>query len=115
MSLEEFLAPYSPEVRLLFLNLRNLVLSEIHACEEVLHPGWKNLSFCHPGKRTPVVYLAPLSNSVNLGFYRGTEIPDPMKLLRGTGKKLRHIKFKSSGDHLEKSVISLISEAFHAC
>ena len=29
---------------------------------------------------------------MNLGFYRGSELPDPNKLLTGVGKRLRHIK-----------------------
>ena len=29
---------------------------------------------------------------VNLGFPRGADLPDPEKLLQGTGKKARHVK-----------------------
>jgi hypothetical protein len=32
---------------------------------------------------------------VNLVFYRGAEIPDPHRILKGTGKKMRHIRFNS--------------------
>ncbi|MEO0075652.1 MAG: DUF1801 domain-containing protein [candidate division WOR-3 bacterium] len=39
-------------------------------------------------------YIKPLKDSVNLGFFHGANLKDPKKLLQGTGKLLRHIKFK---------------------
>ncbi|WP_448530021.1 DUF1801 domain-containing protein [Raineya sp.] len=41
-----------------------------------------------------ICYIKPLKDSVNLGFFHGTNLKDPNKLLQGTGKFLRHIKFK---------------------
>jgi hypothetical protein len=35
---------------------------------------------------------------VNLVFYRGAEIPDPHRILKGTGKKMRHIRSNSLDD-----------------
>jgi hypothetical protein len=35
---------------------------------------------------------------VNLGFPRGTSLPDPNRVLEGEGKTMRHIKFASLGD-----------------
>jgi len=35
---------------------------------------------------------------VNLGFYLGAHLPDPHHLLKGTGKKMRHIRFVSPDD-----------------
>ena len=40
-------------------------------------------------------YIMPHANWVNLGFYKGADIPDPDNLLEGTGAKLRHIKIRS--------------------
>ncbi len=34
----------------------------------------------------------PLKAAVNLGFPRGTKLPDPGGLLVGTGKRARHVK-----------------------
>lgn len=42
-----------------------------------------------------ICYIKPLKNSVNLGFFHGANLDDPQKLLQGTGKLLRHIKFKN--------------------
>jgi len=32
---------------------------------------------------------------VNVGFLRGSELPDPDRVLEGTGKRLRHVKLRS--------------------
>jgi hypothetical protein len=42
-----------------------------------------------------ICYIKPLKDSVNLGFARGTLLPDPAGLLQGTGKFGRHLKFKN--------------------
>ncbi|MCA9943591.1 MAG: hypothetical protein KC449_08935, partial [Anaerolineales bacterium] len=37
-------------------------------------------------------YIALFKARLNLGFYYGSDLPDPEKLLEGSGKNLRHIK-----------------------
>ena len=46
----------------------------------------------------PFAWIKAHAKHVNLGFWRGVELPDPRKLLRGTGKKMRHIKLSSLKD-----------------
>jgi len=40
------------------------------------------------------VYIPPYNHWVNLGFYRGSGLPDPDGLLEGKGMKLRHVKVR---------------------
>lgn len=49
-------------------------------------------------------YIGVFKNHVNLGFYYGSELPDPENLLEGTGKRLRHIKI-SQQDQLDNPAI----------
>src|SRR6185436_13051675 len=37
-------------------------------------------------------YVNAFKAHVNVGFFRGSEIPDPDRLLEGTGKLMRHVK-----------------------
>ncbi len=39
-------------------------------------------------------YVMPHKAHVNLGFFQGVALPDPARLLEGTGKNLRHVKLQ---------------------
>ena len=39
-------------------------------------------------------YVNVFKAHVNVGFFRGTEIPDPEGILEGTGKFMRHVKLR---------------------
>jgi hypothetical protein len=86
-----------PGVRQIALALRELVLGAEPGSEEVLYsvyaevivfkiPNIKGGAFC---------YIAAYAHHVNLGFYRGGELPDPHRAMKGTGKTMRHIRFQS--------------------
>ncbi|WP_298498205.1 hypothetical protein [uncultured Maritimibacter sp.] len=65
-----------------------------------------------PRKNTEgAVYLSLQSNWVNLGFYRGTSLVDPERLLEGTGKALRHVKLTAWPEE-DKALRDLINAAF---
>ena len=96
----DLLADCSPGVTHLALALRELVLSEAPEAEEVLYSVYAEvIVFKFAGrKRGAFCYVAAYSNHVNLGFYLGAELPDPHRVLKGTGKKMRHIRFDSPDD-----------------
>lgn len=56
-------------------------------------------------------YIAPLKTHVNLGFMYGVDLDDPLKLMEGTGKVLRHIKIKSLDQVRDPAVRNLIKQA----
>ena len=58
-----------------------------------------------------VCAIAPQKTYVNLMFSRGAELPDPEKLLEGTGKRARHVKLKTAADAGNPAVRNLIREA----
>ena len=41
-------------------------------------------------------YIALFKERINLGFYYGSDLPDPQNLLEGSGKNLRHVKISHS-------------------
>jgi hypothetical protein len=94
----DLLRACAPDIAHLALALRELVLNEAPEAEEVLYSVYAEVivfklsgdpggAFC---------YVAAYSRHVNLGFNRGAELPDPHRVLKGTGKKMRHIRFDSS-------------------
>ena len=56
-------------------------------------------------------YIMPFAAWVNLGFYKGTDLPDPEGLLEGTGNKLRHVKIRSLDAVERPSIRALLAAA----
>jgi hypothetical protein len=42
----------------------------------------------------PFAYVNVFTSHVNVGFFQGAALPDPARLLEGTGKFMRHVKLK---------------------
>jgi hypothetical protein len=61
---------------------------------ELLHDGCPvaclgDAAFC---------YVNVFTSHVNVGFFQGHALPDPARLLQGTGKYMRHVKLRPSAD-----------------
>ncbi len=57
-------------------------------------------------------YVNAFTNHVNVGFYRGAQLPDPIRLLEGTGKVMRHVKLGPNHSVDENALARLIEEAY---
>ena len=86
--------------------LREIILSVDPSLNESLK--WKQPVYSKEGN---ICYIFPAGNHVNLGFYNGTELKDPKKMLQGTGKTMRHIKIKSLEDIDKEYFWELVSDA----
>ena len=42
----------------------------------------------------PFGYVNVFTSHVNVGFFHGSSLPDPSRLLQGTGKSMRHVKLR---------------------
>jgi hypothetical protein len=42
----------------------------------------------------PFGYVNVFTSHVNVGFFQGVTLPDPARLLQGTGKFMRHVKLR---------------------
>ena len=56
-------------------------------------------------------YVNVFRAHVNVGFFRGAELPDPNGLLEGTGKSMRHVKLRPGGDIDTTALLKLIDTA----
>ena len=96
-----YLASYDPHVSRLALALREIVLEEAPAAIESLAKGYAvAIGFSFTGKplKDGFCHIAVYSTHVNLGFNRGALLPDPNRVLAGTGKMIRHITFRNEDD-----------------
>jgi hypothetical protein len=57
-------------------------------------------------------YVDAFTAHVNVGFFCGAEIPDPHRLLEGTGKFMRHVKLSPDRDVDAKALMALIDTAY---
>jgi len=75
---------------------------------EVLHDG-------HPtacAADAAFAYVDTFKAHVNVGFFRGAEIPDPAGLLEGSGKLMRHAKVRPGSDLDAAALSNLIRAAY---
>jgi hypothetical protein len=61
-----------------------------------------------------VCTLIPSQKGLKLGFYNGIKLPDPEKLLEGTGKISRYVEIKSEKQIHSAGIRNLIREGLSA-
>ncbi len=57
-------------------------------------------------------YVNAFTAHVSVGFYRGSEFPDPSRILEGSGKLMRHVKLKPGDAKNENALYRLIETAY---
>ncbi|MED5411615.1 MAG: DUF1801 domain-containing protein, partial [Pseudomonadota bacterium] len=62
--------------------------------------------------RFPFAYVDSFKSHVNMGFYYGAFLPDPEKILIGTGKRMRHVKLTLDSKINEYLLETLIEESY---
>ena len=90
----KFLAAYSKRIVDLALATRRFVLEEAPGASELIYDAYSAVSagYTFTGRQSDCfVYVAAYTKRVNLGFWRGATLPDPARLLQGTGKVSRHV------------------------
>jgi hypothetical protein len=60
----------------------------------------------------PFGYVNVFTSHVNVGFFHGAALPDPVHLLRGTGKYMRHVKLKPGTATNAAALNGLIETAY---
>ena len=57
-------------------------------------------------------YVNVFASHVNVGFFQGPSLPDPSRLLQGTGKFMRHVKLKPGTPTNAAALTALIEAAY---
>ncbi len=110
---DELLAISEEDVRPVAQALRQVIYEvDPDACE-VVRLGDRAATY-GVGPRKMIdgyAYILPYKAWVNLGFYQGTHLADPERLLEGTGRKMRHVKVRSTDDANQPAVQALLKAA----
>ena len=97
---KDALASSNPQAKKLAIALRKLISQVYPKVFEVPWPRLQVIGYgIGPKKSTEhFCYIGLFDQHVNLGLNYGLALPDPDKLLEGSGKKFRHVKIETLQD-----------------
>jgi hypothetical protein len=111
----EFLYEYAPPTQSLALGARALVLSELAPCHEYIFKMRSKVVMLYgPTERViadAICSIGVFARHVTLAFHDGAHLRDPDSLLRGGGKRMRHVALKTLADLDNASLRRLIRQA----
>jgi hypothetical protein len=104
-AIDAYVAQRNPALKGVVTAVRRLVKKTVPAAAEAVNQ-WGIPVFELNGT---LCFLMVAKQHVSLGFSQGTSLPDPAKLLEGTGKNIRHVKLRTpeqaDNPHLENLLI----------
>ena len=95
----ELLAARRPDMAPTVLALRKMVAREAPDATELVYSVYAVVDLFTFGRPSDAfIHIVAYEKHVNLGFNQGAKLPDPQRLLAGTGKNIRHIRVASEED-----------------
>ena len=113
----KFLTPFDDDIKELALWLREFVWDLYPKTNELIYDNYNALAFgWSPTDRVGHTFcsiaIGRTSKNVHFGFYWGSEIADPDKLLLGKGNQYRYILVKNKDDFPKTYIEKLLKEAY---
>jgi Domain of unknown function (DU1801) len=113
----KFLKPFGDEIKERALWLREFVWDQYPQANELIYDNYNALAFGwsptdRVGHTFCSVAVGRSSHNVHFGFYWGSELSDPKKLLLGEGNQYRYILVKNKDDFPKAYITRLIKEAY---
>lgn len=112
--LKGFIDKFDPKHQALIRALRKALRKRMPTANELV---WDNYNFFVIGYSSTerpsdtVVSIAAAANGVGLAFYRGANLPDPHRLLLGSGSQNRFIRVESAEMLSRPDIEALIAAA----
>ena len=115
MTVTDILSKYDEKTVLLASKLRNFLLKELPGIMELPDNTANLIGYGYGTVYQDTICTILLSKKgVKMGFYKGSELPDPEKLLTGTGKVHKYVEIKTEEDILSPALKVLLNEALKA-
>jgi hypothetical protein len=112
----KFLTPFSKEIQEIALWLREFVWDLYPNANELIYDNYNAVAFgWTPSEKMSHIFcsIAVGTNKyVHFGFYWGSKIKDPQKILLGNGSQYRYIKVKVKSDFPKAYIKDLLKEAY---
>ena len=115
MTAESILSQYEEKISTLGLQLREFLLSALKDIHEEADHTANIIGYSYgKGYSNLICTVIPSKKGIKLGFYKGSELQDPDKLLTGSGKVHKFVEIKSKSDINNPALLKLVNEAVKA-
>jgi hypothetical protein len=112
--LERFISNFEPKHQALIRATRKALRRRLPTANELVYDNYNFfvIGYCSTERPSDcVVSIAAGANGVGLSFYRGATLPDPQKVLLGTGRQNRFVRLESAATIVRPEVDALIAAA----
>jgi hypothetical protein len=112
--LASFVAKYTPEIAAQALEIRARMRARYPSALELVYDNYNALAIGYaPAEKTSeaIFSIALFPRWVSLFFLQAKGLPDPDRILKGTGNVVKHVVLKSADDLEHPSVRALMHEA----
>ncbi len=112
-AVDDYLAPYPPEIRAAAGELRALIKTAVPGVIEALYPGWQLIGYRvpHGARSRYFCYIAPYNDHLRLGFEWGILMADEQGLLEGDGSQVRQVTIGAAGEIQPELLTTAVREA----
>jgi hypothetical protein len=112
--LASFIAKYTPEIGALALEIRARMRAKYPGALELVYDNYNALAIGYaPSEKTSeaIFSIALFPRWVSLFFLQAKGLPDPDRILKGSGSVVKHIVLRTADDLEHPSVRALMHEA----
>jgi hypothetical protein len=112
---DKIFAQFPESVAAMGSSLRQFLLGHLKGISEQPDPKANVIGYSYGAGYKDLICTIILSKKgIKLGFYKGAELPDPKKLLTGSGKVHRYVEIKSEEDIRNYALLELLGHAVEA-
>ena len=110
---ERILSDKPLPMKLLYRDIRQLVLQACPTCNELLYHthALSSVYSLSDKLKDAFCHIPVYTNHINLGFNSGADLDDPEGILSGSGKKIRHVSIRESSDLSHPAITRLVKDA----
>jgi hypothetical protein len=112
--LEKFIGKFDRKNQTLIRTARHALRRRLAAANELVYDNYNFLVIGYSSTERPsdcLVSIAAGANGVALSFYQGATLPDPQRLLLGSGRQNRFVRLESAATLAQPGVEALIHAA----
>lgn len=112
--LKAFIDKFDPKNQAVIRAVRKALRKRLPTANEIVYDNYNFFVIGYSPTERPsdtIVSIAAARNGVGLSFYRGATLPDPHKVLEGSGSQNRFIRLESAATLERPEVAELIDAA----